>query len=232
MESYQEGGKSLPPFGLFVLADGMGGHRSGEVASALAARAVVGHVTLQVHLRLLTDDQDPTDLSLDQILIEAVNEANAAVNSNVPGGGTTLTCMLMVEKHVHIAHVGDSRAYLVTENGLEQITRDHSLVDRLVEMGQITADEAARHPQKNVLYRAVGQGGAIDVDTYRRAIPPRGGLLLCSDGLWGMLSEENMARIINESYSPQAACEALVMAANEAGGRDNITAILVEPPIG
>ena len=103
MESYQEGGKSLPPFGLFVLADGMGGHRFGEIASALAARAVVGHVTQQVHLRLLSEDQDPSDLALNQILTEAVSAANEAVAANVPGGGTTLTCVLMVEKHVHIA---------------------------------------------------------------------------------------------------------------------------------
>jgi len=127
--------------------------------------------------------------------------------------------------------VGDSRAYIVTEEGLEQITHDHSLVDRLVELGQLTRDEAAVHPQKNVLYRAVGQSGFLEVDTPVRTIPRGGRLLLCSDGLWSIVSETDMARIVATAPSLQAACDSLIDAANQAGGPDNVTAILVKPPV-
>jgi len=150
------------------------------------------------------------------------------VYNNVPGGGTTLTCLLVVNERAVIAHVGDSRAYVYHDGLLRQITKDHSYVDKLVEMGQLTAEEAAVHPQKNVLYRAVGQEGLLEVDTHVETIPRRGRLLLCSDGLWGMLSDEEIARIVSHAATAQAACNQLVDAANEAGGRDNITAIVVE----
>jgi len=230
LEANQEGGESLPPFGLFVLADGMGGHQSGEVASALAARTVAHHVTHQVYLHVLSNQEHSADQpSLNEVLVEAVSKAHEAVTSAVPGGGTTLTCVLMLGTQAHIAHVGDTRAYLVSDGRMQQITRDHSLVDQLVELGQLTAAEAENDPRKNVLVRAVGQSGSLEVDTHLRPVPPGGRLLLCSDGLWGLLSEEEMAQIIAEAPSLQAACEALVEAANEAGGRDNITAILIEP---
>lgn len=231
-EANQEGDNPLPPFGLFVLADGMGGHQAGEVASALAARMVARHIIQQVYLTMLYQrEHGAGEPSLQEVLVEAVNLANATVATVVPGGGTTLICALVLGSQAYIANVGDSRAYLVSSEGLQQITRDHSLVDRLVELGQLTVAEAANHPQKNVLYRAVGQGGVLEVDTFMHAIPPGCCLLLCSDGLWGMVGEEEMARIIAGAHSPQAACGALVVAANQAGGKDNISVILVEPPV-
>jgi serine/threonine protein phosphatase PrpC len=227
-----DGDDALPVFGLFVLADGMGGHQAGEVASSLASRTVAHHVMRQLYLPVLISQNQDTDRpALNEVLVDAVRAANDAVASQVPGGGTTLTCALVIDSQAYIAHVGDSRAYLVAAAGLEQITHDHSLVDRLVELGQLTRDEAANHPQKNVLYRAVGQSGVLEVDTYVRTIPPGGRLLLCSDGLWGIVSEAEMAHIVTTSPSLQAACESLVAAANRAGGRDNITAILVQPPL-
>lgn len=113
---------------------------------------------------------------------------------------------------------------------MEVLTRDHSLVQRLVELGQITDAEAAVHPQKNVLYRALGQGEPFSPDISTSPIPPNGYLLICSDGLWGVVPEEEITRIIFEAANPQEACSALVAAANEAGGPDNITAILVHLP--
>ena len=227
-----DGDDALPVFGLFVLADGMGGHQAGEVASSLASRTVAHQIMRQLYLpTLISQNQDADRPVLNEVLVDAVRAANDAVASQVPGGGTTLTCALVIDSQAYIAHVGDSRAYLVTEAGLEQITHDHSLVDRLIELGQLTRDEAANHPQKNVLYRAVGQSGVLEVDTYVRTIPPGGRLLLCSDGLWGIVSEADMTRIVTTTPSLQTACEGLVAAANRAGGRDNITAILVEPPL-
>lgn len=226
-----DGDNALPAFGLFVLADGMGGHQAGEVASSLAARTVAHQVIRRLYLpTLINQDQGGERPTLHEVLVDAVRAASDAVAEQVPGGGTTLTCALVIGSQAYIAHVGDSRAYIVTEAGLDQITHDHSLVDRLVELGQLTRDEAANHPQKNVLYRAVGQSGILEVDTYVRTIPTGGRLLLCSDGLWGLVSEDEITAIITTSPSLQAACESLVAAANRAGGRDNITAILVEPP--
>ncbi len=225
-----DGDTALPMFGLFVLADGMGGHQAGEVASSLASRTVAYHVMRELYLPALIDEQDSNRPSLNEVLVNAVQTANEVVADQVPGGGTTLTCALVIGSRAYVAHVGDSRAYIVTDKGLDQITHDHSLVDRLIELGQLTRDEAADHPQKNVLYRAVGQTGVLEVDTYVRTIPPGGRLLLCTDGLWGSVSEAEVIRIITANASLQAACESLVAAANRAGGRDNITAILVEPP--
>lgn len=233
MEGFQEGGNSLLPFGLFILADGMGGHKAGEVASALAVRTAARHIMQQVYLGVLYQrEHHAQEPSLQEVLVEAVNRANATVTAMVPGGGTTLICALVLGTQAYVANVGDSRAYLVSTNGLEQITRDHSLVDRLVELGQLTAAEAANHPQRNVLYRAVGQSGILEVDTFVRAMPTGYSLLLCSDGLWGAVEEAEIVRIIAEAASPQAACEALTAAANRAGGKDNVSVILVEPLVG
>jgi serine/threonine protein phosphatase PrpC len=229
-----DGDDATPAFGLFALADGMGGHQAGEVASSLAARTAAHHIIRQLYLPSLARQERGTDQpALNEVLVSAVQEANGAVARRVPGGGTTLTCALMLGPRVYIAHVGDSRAYVVTKaKGLDQITHDHSLVDRLVELGQLTHDEAASHPQKNVLYRAVGQSGVLEVDTYVRTIPDGECLLLCSDGLWSMVSEADMAAIVRRAPSLQMACASLIAAANDAGGNDNITAILVESPLG
>jgi len=231
--SAHDGETALPTFGLFVLADGMGGHQAGEVASSLAARVVAHHIVRQFYLPILvSQEHDTYQPALNEVLVAAVQAANNAVAEQVPGGGTTLTCALVLGPRAYFAHVGDSRAYVVTEEGLDQITHDHSLVDRLVELGQLTRDEAAIHPQKNVLYRAVGQSGLLEVDTPVCTIPPGGRLLLCSDGLWSIVSEAEMLNIVTTAPSLQAACESLVAAANRAGGPDNVTAILAKPPMG
>ncbi len=228
-----DGDDALPAFGVFVLADGMGGHQAGEVASSLAVRVVAHHIVHQFYLpTLISQERGTNQPALNDVLVDAVRAANRAVADRVPGGGTTLTCALMLGPRTYIAHVGDSRAYVITEEGFDQITQDHSLVDRLIELGQLTRDEAAVHPQKNVLYRAVGQSGVLEVATYVRTVSYGNRLLLCSDGLWSMVSETEITNIVTTASSLQAACESLVAAANQAGGHDNITVILVEPPSG
>jgi serine/threonine protein phosphatase PrpC len=229
----QDGDDLRPSFGLFVVADGMGGHRAGEVASSLAARVTAHHIARRCYLpSLIGRERDADQPALTEILIGAVRAANDAVSQQVPGGGTTLTCALVLGSQAYVAHVGDSRAYVLNKKGLEQITHDHSLVDRLVETGQLTRDEAAVHPQKNVLYRAVGQSGALEVDTHVRKVPRGEHLLLCSDGLWDMVNEADIVGLITEAPSLQDACEDLVAAANKAGGRDNITVVLWRSPLG
>jgi PPM family protein phosphatase len=219
------------PFGLFLVADGMGGHQHGEMASGVAIRAMSNYIVSQLYTPLLNLTPKTPEESLQEIMETAVQKAHQAILKQAPGGGSTLTGVLALGEQLTIAHVGDSRAYLVHQDGnLEQLTRDHSLVKRLVELGQITTDEAAIHPQRNVLYRALGQGEPIDAEISTAPLPPSGQLLICSDGLWGFVPDEEMSRIITTSPSPAEACQILVEAANQAGGPDNITAILVRLP--
>ncbi len=224
------GEDSIPNFGLFVVADGMGGHRSGEIASAVSVRAVTRRLAQDPLLKLLDLDGSLDEMPLQDLVRSALEEANHSVVDRVPGGGTTLTAALLLGKQMTIGHVGDSRAYVFTDNGAEVLTRDHSLVKRLEELGQLTEAEAAIHPQRNVLYKAIGQGPTLEVDVTTHPVPRDGYLLICSDGLWGVVSEEELRHIIWTSPHPQDACEELVRAANAAGGPDNITAILVYFP--
>jgi protein phosphatase len=229
VESVFEGDQAAETIGLFIVADGMGGHQAGEVASALAARMVARGLIEEVYIPYLRQSSHQSDqLSLTEALQQAVEAANQAVHGQVPGSGTTLTCALVINSRAYLAHVGDSRAYLYYNQALKQITRDHSYVDKLVELGQISAEAAAVHPQRNVLYRAVGQGDQLEIDIYPLDLPNGSRLLLCSDGLWGMLSDNVIQAILASARSPQDACQELIAAANEAGGRDNITAIVVE----
>jgi protein phosphatase len=223
--------ETMPNFGVFLVADGMGGHSLGERASGLAARTVARVILEQMLPSLLADPHGDTERPmLKEVLENAMTAANAAVVSKVPEGGTTLTCALIIGEHLILSHVGDSRAYILTPDTFEQLTRDHSLVQRLKELGQITADEAAVHPQRSVLYRAVGQVEALEVDVVSRRLPPGSSLLLCSDGLWGLVPDERILQIVQQASGPQAACEALVTQANAAGGPDNITAVMVQLP--
>lgn len=220
-------------FGLFIVADGMGGHHDGEKASAIASRVLAQHVSDKVFLPMLNSNDviDIDHLTTTEILTEAVKHANEVVVKKIPEGGTTVTAAAVLGDLAHIVHVGDSRAYLVSASlGMEQITRDHSLVQRLIELDQLTPEEAAQHPQKNVLYRALGQSDSLEVDTATRRLPAESFLLLCSDGLWNMVAEEDVLDIILNSETPQEACDRLVVAANECGGSDNISAIVLQIP--
>lgn len=215
---------------LLVLADGMGGHLAGEVASTLAARAAARHILHTYLTPLPLHERSASEPSLKELLMEAFQRANELVIERVPGGGTTLLCALILGNRAYIANVGDSRAYLVSSTGCSQITRDHSIVDIMVELGQMTVEERAHHPQRNILYRAVGQKGPLEVDTFFCHIPAEGALLLCSDGLWEMVSEEEIAHVVSTSSSLQEACDVLVEKANQAGGKDNISIIIAAPP--
>jgi serine/threonine protein phosphatase PrpC len=219
------------PFGLYVVADGMGGHQHGEVASGIAVRSLVNHVIRKLFIPLMSIKPSSPDQSLQEIMQEGIQEAHRSILKQVPGGGTTLTAALVLGEQMTIAHVGDSRAYLFDrEWHIDVITRDHSLVKRLVELGQITDEEAAMHPQRNVLYRALGQGEPFEADINTMRLPPAGHLMLCSDGLWGVIAEDKIISLIKTSPNVESACQELVNAANEAGGPDNISAVLVRLP--
>ncbi len=223
------GNSSNPPFGLFIIADGMGGHQYGEVASNAAIRSISGYVMKKFHNSLFNMPSTPIDESLQEIIQSAVMEAQASVLREAAGSGTTVTAALVVGQQLTIAHVGDTRAYLLyNEHRMEAATRDHSLVRRLEELGQITSAEAAVHPQRNVLYRALGQGETLEPDVVTTPFPLGGYLMICSDGLWGVVPEDEMRRIIYDAPNMQTACQNLVIAANAAGGPDNISVVLAQ----
>lgn len=219
-----------PDFGLFIVADGMGGHSDGEKASALTVRTVASYINHHVYLPTLTGNNSENRVPISKALAAAVQQANAEVLAQVPEGGTTLSAVAIEGEQAHIVHVGDSRIYFIMKDGIEQITRDHSLVQRLVELDQISQAETADHPQKNVLYRAVGQSETLEVDTLTRRLAPNSRILICSDGLWGQISEDEIHEIVTGNPNPQEACDKLVALANTRGGTDNITAILLKIP--
>ena len=203
---------------VFVVADGMGGAQAGEVASRIAIetfeRGLPGSGTPEARLAELVRDANQ------RIYDRARTEHGRA------GMGTTLTAAYLADGELAIAHVGDSRAYLLRDDQLTRLTQDHSLVDELVRQGKLTEEQAAEHPQRSIITRALGPEPDVEVDTF--SYPMRAGdiLLLCSDGLTSMVSEERVAEILRGSATLEAAADRLIDEANEAGGRDNITVVL------
>jgi serine/threonine protein phosphatase PrpC len=203
---------------LFVVADGMGGAQAGEVASRLAAETFAAG---------LPDDGAP-----EQRLEARAREANQRIhevsleNRALNGMGTTLTAAYLDGDELALAHVGDSRAYLLRDGELARLTRDHTLVEELVRRGELTEQEAAEHPQRSIITRALGPEPEIDVDLHTHRVHAGDVFLLCSDGLTGMIGEDEVQEILTTAASLRQAGRALVDAANEAGGRDNITVVL------
>jgi PPM family protein phosphatase len=203
---------------VFVVADGMGGAQAGEVASRIAVEAF--------------EQGLPESGSPEERLANRVREANAQIyersraDRGRAGMGTTLTAAYVDDTHVAIAHVGDSRAYLFRDGTLQRLTQDHSLVDELVRRGKLTEEQAAEHPQRSIITRALGPEPDVEVDTW--TYPARAGdvVLLCSDGLTSMISEERVRVILAAHDNLDEAGDELIREANEAGGRDNITVVL------
>ena len=223
--------ETVLPFGLYVVADGMGGHLYGEKASSIAVRAFSSYLINTLLTTLLSPEERTPD-PIQELSNAAIQEAQQQVVRQTPGGGTTLTAVLMLGEQMTISHVGDSRAYHFPAEGNPRIlTQDHSLVNKLIELGHLDIEQAAVHPQRNVLYRALGQADPVAADIYTMHVPTEGILLVCSDGLWGTISDSIMADIIRSTPDLQDACQELVNAANRAGGPDNISAILVRLPV-
>lgn len=216
-------------FGLYLVADGMGGHQSGEIASNLAAQTVSKSLIGNFFEAHIYDRQSFSDDDIQQTIKAAIDDAQTMIQHRVPGGGTTLTMVLGINEYFYSGHVGDSRLYLVgSDGGLTLKTKDHSLVKRLVDLGEITENEARDHPQRNVLYRALGQIDSLESDLDHFVLNKGEKLMLCSDGLWGVVEDEQMEEILKDTRDLDRAVEALVRKANEAGGPDNISVVLVE----
>ncbi len=218
---------ALLPFGLFVVADGMGGHEAGQDASFLAVQAMLQWVVPNIAgVNALSDEL------LTALLVDGVQQANLAVyeHGQEVGAdmGTTLTAALVMDSKAYVVNVGDSRTYLHREGiGLRQVTRDHSLVARLVAAGRITPDEIYTHPDRNQVYRGLGEKRKVEVDSFMLTLQANDRLLLCSDGLWEMVRDPEIEKILKcVEWSPFQASKALVRAALKGGGLDNISAIV------
>ena len=217
-----------PTIGVYAVADGMGGHAAGEVASQLAVRTAIR----QIKGEASEVSEDMPD-NYQQWLTGAVALANHVVkekahveNKNM---GTTLVMAVVVGHDVHIANVGDSRAYLISPTRIRQITHDQSLVQALVDNGAITPEQAVNHPNRNVLTQAIGSGEEVTADLFNETLGDDESLLLCSDGLWNTLGDDEIIRIVRTATTPNAACQSLVDACNAKGSLDNIAAVLVRP---
>lgn len=229
---------------LYVVADGMGGHDGGEVASALAVKTLCE--VARTRELAAPQGEDAVENLLDESFQTANNTVKDAADAKGTDMGTTLVCMLVLEQPengngVHaeppskgpigfMANVGDSRGYLLRNGVLHQITKDHSLVQKMVERGRITADEARHHPHSNILLRTVGTERDIEIDIFRVELEAGDKVLMCSDGLWGEVEDRDMESILNTYTDPRIASRELVRAAHHGGGKDNVTLMIVTIP--
>ena len=210
-------------FLLLAVADGMGGHAKGDEASKIALNAIARAV--------IPDLLNNT--SFTKILEKGIQNANqdildyTAKNPEASGMGTTSVCAVVKDNQIHLANVGDSRAYRVSDDEICRVTKDHSYVQALIDEGEITEEQAREHPRKNEITRAVGIMPSIEVDTMKLTLDSDESLLLCCDGVIAHLSDDDIHKIIRDSPDPQTACQEIVDMANERGGSDNISLIIL-----
>lgn len=210
---------------LAIVADGMGGHQAGDVAS---------HLTISDLGKAWEESQLTEQEEVIQWLLKSIQNENERIynkgqtDPNQAGMGTTIVAVVLLDEKVLLAHVGDSRFYLVRKGKIKQITEDHSLVNELVKSGEITKEMADHHPRKNVLVRSIGIPGTVEVDLTDLEVIVGDKLLLCSDGLSNMVSDQEILKIIDHKNSIDQSLDQLISAANEAGGTDNITVLLID----
>lgn len=221
--------RQLGEYTVLILADGMGGHKGGETASSKAVETVFAYLSKKLKKKLIAGQ-------IMLLLSDALELANNEIytlsqkNEKLGGMGTTAEVCVIASNTAYIAHIGDSRVYKVSSTGeIKRLTKDHSLVEYMVEKGSITREEAALHPQKNVIMRALGVSPDVDADIFHEKLDKGDRLLLCSDGLSNMIDEETIASVLVGAPSPQEGAQKLIQLANEAGGADNITVIISMP---
>ena len=207
---------------LFIVADGMGGHAGGKLASDTAMKGFVKSVQKSV-------SEDP-----DEILANAVEKANDDVKKKakkveLEGMGTTLVAATIIDNELHVANVGDSRLYLVTAGEIKQVTKDHSLVEEMVRLGELEPAKARTHEKKNVITRAIGVADEVKADIFKVKLKEEQTILLCTDGLTNMVTDDAIRRLLLSQRDVIEKAEVLVNEANKNGGKDNITVVVIEP---
>jgi len=210
-------------FLLLAVADGMGGHAKGEEASKIALNTLTKTIIPELF----------GNTSFTDLLENGIKNANQEIleytvkNPESSGMGTTTVCALVKGNNIHLANVGDSRAYVISDDGIRRVTKDHSYVQSLIDEGQITEEEARDHPQKNVITKAVGIMESVEPDTMKLTLDDDESLLLCCDGVIAHLTDEDIHKIICNENNPQNACQQIVDLANQRGGSDNISLIIL-----
>lgn len=218
------GNSGLPP--VFIIADGMGGHNSGEIASKMAVESAAKYIL--ENIEFITSEE-----TVCEVIVKAMDQANSYVYTKSQeqqdnfGMGTTLIIAVAYNNKIHIAHIGDSRVYIIRNGRIERITTDHSYIEELIKNGSLTREEARNHPQKNLITRAIGCSENIQIDTYSCDICKNDSFVLCTDGLTNMLGDDEIMMVVEHSDSQENACNELVERANRNGGADNITAIII-----
>lgn len=220
--------------GIFIVADGMGGHQAGDVASQIVVTSVVNSLTQKFKVDTQNDNQ--TEEKYFQLMIgEALHAANkevfltAANDASKRGMGSTATLALINDNRVYIGQIGDSRAYHITGTKIIQLTKDQSLLQTLIDSGDLTPEQARNDDRKNIIMQAVGTKESIKIDFYKKEFSKDEWLVLCSDGLTGMVEDKRIWEIVTkETKTPQEACEKLVKEANASGGKDNVTVIIAK----
>lgn len=216
------------PVAISVVADGMGGHADGHEASRIVSSYVGQYALSRVVLPIINGEavKDPIQDILKQSVVDASRIIHTS--SGRVEGGTTLTAALIIQSRLYLAHIGDTRAYLITRDKIQQLTKDHSIVQKLIDTGQITEEEAETHPHRNLLYRAV-TGDVIEIDFITRPLPKTGAILLCSDGLWGSVDDNTIhAVMLDNRLELNQKCNHLIKLALERGSTDNVTAIITQ----
>jgi len=229
MSSFLSDGADDRSYGVFIIADGMGGHQNGEIASRVAINVSASDLMKEIELSLSEGDPQSLVIRLEAAVESAIQNAHRSVKTSVPGGGTTLTILVVAGHTYIIGHVGDSRLYLIDDKKhISVLTKDHSFVQKLIDLHEITEEEARTHPNRNMILRAIGQHEPLAPDVITGKVPLNGYLMLCSDGLWGMVRNEQLLKTVEAAKSCEQACQALLDLANKAGGLDNISVILVK----
>lgn len=213
---------------LYIVSDGMGGQQAGEVASR-AVVSVLPQMLDSLLVRLSDSPRRVIELTLRETIAQFSQRLRqeAAAQPGMKGMGATLAMIWLRQDLAHLAHMGDSRIYRLRHDRLSQLTEDHSVVALLIKHGDIRPEDAANHPARGQLSRFIGSDGEVFPDLQSVQLHPGERLLLCSDGLWGMLPDAEIARLLLQHPEPQDACQALIQAANQAGGKDNITVLVI-----
>jgi len=214
---------------IYIVADGMGGHNAGEVASAEVVRALDEYFTHDLVGQMKEDTAKIKDI-MESALLEANKRVldTAKDNPDYRGMGCALITAFVHDNILHTCHVGDVRCYICNQSGISQLTNDHSQVGELVQAGKMTADEARRSSFKNILTQAIGASTTITPEYHSCTLKDKDRVLLCSDGLWDMLSDEELRGIVSKKQKANGICKELIAQANSAGGKDNITVIIFE----
>lgn len=208
---------------LFLVADGMGGHKAGEYASRFTVEKIVETIETSGQTEPVAVMKEAVEAANRGLLEEAGRDAAKA------GMGTTVVAATVIGDHLHVANVGDSRLYLINHEAIRQITRDHSLVEEMVRLGEMDKADAKDHPDKNIITRAVGVVPELSVDFFEVELKPGDTVLMCSDGLTNMIEDEEIKKIVLGQRDIVEKAEKLIDTANENGGKDNITVVLIEP---